>query len=384
MDTSQVKDLLKRYETGHITQSEKELVENWYRQLIETGEWQWKEGEKDETEKILEAGILEKIQHLQNEKPHTVYFMSRKYWWAAASVVLLLGFSAYFLFFNNPVETPQTVATPVSNDVSAPQSSKAMVTLANGQRVFLDSISNGSLAVQGNVKLMKLSNGQIVYQPTGNSNSEMQYNTLENPRGSKVINITLADGSKVWLNTGSSLTYPVAFVGKERKVSVSGEAYFEVAHDASKPFIVHNGAMNVRVLGTHFNVNAFEDDDNNIKVTLLEGSVKIISGNNNGMLKPGQQALINKEVKVLSDVDLNKVMAWKNGYFQFDKASLQSVLKQISRWYDVDVVYEGKNQPREFVGEIERDLSLKDMLKILEMNNINFVIENKKLIIKPD
>lgn len=384
MDTGKAKELLQRYQTGDITQSEKELIEKWYNQLIETGDWQWGEGEKEEVEKILESRITEKIHNPQKQKPLTVYLLSRKYWWAAASIVLVLGFSAYFLVFNKPLKPSQTVITTVPNDIPAPQSSKAMVTLANGQKVFLDSISNGALAVQGNVKLVKLPSGEIVYQSAGELSGKMQYNTLENPSGSKVINMVLADGSKVWLNAGSSLTYPVAFVGSERKVSINGEAYFEVAHDASKPFIVHKGSMDVRVLGTHFNVNAFEDDDENIKVTLLEGLVKISNGNNNGLLKPGQQALVSSGVKILNSVDLNKVMAWKNGYFEFDKASLQSVLKQVARWYDVEVVYEGTNQPREFVGEIERDLSLSEVLKILEMNKVRFTIEGKRLVIKPD
>lgn len=383
MDINQAKELLHRYHTGNVSQSEKELVELWYSQLIETGEWQWDESEKDEVEKMLESRILEKIR-LQNKKPRTIYLLSRKYWWAAASIVLVLGFSTYFLVFNKTLKPSSIVITTEPNDVSAPQSNKAMVTLSNGQKVFLDSISNGALAVQGNVKLVKLASGEIVYQSSGELSGKIQYNTLENPRGSKVINMVLADGSKVWLNAGSSLNYPVAFVGSERKVSVSGEAYFEVAHDASKPFVVHNGSMDVRVLGTHFNVNAFEDDDNNIKVTLLEGSVKISNGSSNGLLEPGQQALVSKEMKILNDVDLNKVMAWKNGYFQFDKASLQSVLKQVSRWYDIEVIYEGKNQPREFVGEIERDLSLSEVLKILEINKVNFTLEGKKLIVKPD
>jgi ferric-dicitrate binding protein FerR (iron transport regulator) len=137
-------------------------------------------------------------------------------------------------------------------------------------------------------------------------------------------------------------------------------------------------------LGTHFNVNAFKDDGQDIKITLLEGSVKINNGNATGLLKPGQQALVASEVKIVSDVDLHLVMAWKNGYFQFDKASLQNVMKQISRWYDVDVVYEGYNQPREFAGEIQRDLSLSEVLKILEKNKVHFKIEGKKLRVMPD
>jgi ferric-dicitrate binding protein FerR (iron transport regulator) len=165
---------------------------------------------------------------------------------------------------------------------------------------------------------------------------------------------------------------------------VTGEAYFEVAHNSSKQFIVHNGSIDIMVTGTHFNVNAFEDDDNNIKVTLLEGAVKVKNGSSNGALMPGQQALIHNEVKIVNNVNVENVMAWKNGYFQFDKAGLHSVLKQVSRWYDVEVVYEGNNQERQFVGEIERDLSLSEMLRILEINKVSFAIEGKKLIIKPD
>jgi hypothetical protein len=260
-----------------------------------------------------------------------------------------------------------------------------MITLANGQKIYLDSAGNGALAVQGNVKLVKLAGGEIAYQQgPDNISGKIEYNTISNPKGSKVINMVLADGSKVWLNAGSSLTYPVLFIGNERKVSVTGEAYFEVTHDASKPFVVNNGSMNVRVLGTHFNVNAFEDDGSDIKVTLLEGSVKIDNGNATGLLKPGQQAVVIKEIEVLNDVDLDLVMAWKNGYFQFNNASLQNVLKEVSRWYDVNVVYEGHNQPRQFVGEMERALSLSQVLKILERNQVYFKIEGKNLIVMAD
>ena len=346
--------LLHKYLYGKPTFEDKAKVEKWYEQI-------------DESKTIGDAHELlqlkEKIYQRTWDKlkpgARVIPFYKKTFFRVAAAVIVLaLGFSTYYLLSNKPLKSPQAAIATGRDDVPAPQSSKAMVTLANGQRVFLDSISNGALALQGNVKLVKLPSGEIVYQQSGKLSGQLQFNTLENPRGSKVINMALADGSKVWLNAGSSLTYPIAFAGSERKVSVTGEAYFEVAHDASKPFVVHNGAMDVQVLGTHLNVNAFEDDDNNIKVTLLEGSVKISNGNSNGLLKPGQQALVSKEVKVLDNVDLNKVMAWKNGYFQFDNASLQSVLKQVSRWYDVEVIYEGTNQPREFVGEIERDLSL--------------------------
>ncbi|MEO5998254.1 MAG: FecR domain-containing protein [Chitinophagaceae bacterium] len=383
MDIHQAKELLQRYQAGSCTLSENELVESWYEQLIETDEWEWGEGEKDMMQHIIEARILEQTNDSQKIKGSRFFLLSRSSWWAAAAVFLIGTFSYFFLF--NTTSKPAQIVKVLRNDVKAPQSNKAMITLANGQKIYLDSVGNDSLATQGNVKLVKLKGGEIAYQQSaGDGGKNLQYNTLTNPRGSKVINMFLADGSKIWLNAGSAVTYPVAFVGVERKVSVTGEAYFEVAHDASKPFIVNYSSMSVEVLGTHFNINAFEDEDHDVKVTLLKGSVKIDNENANRLLKPGQQALVNKEIKVKSDVDLSFVMAWKDGYFQFNNASLQNVLKQVSRWYDVDVVYEGSNQPRQFVGEMQKNLNLSEMLKILEKNEVHFRIEEKRLIVKPD
>lgn len=383
MDIKQARALLHRYQTGNINQSEKELVERWYRQLVETGEWKWGEGEREQLQQTIEHSILKKISGASGM--HTARSSNRRIWWVAASVTILLGISVYFLRFNKRLEPKQIVeAKTLPDDVQAPQSSKAMITLANGQKVYLDSIGNGAAVLQGNAKLVKLANGEIVYRSAGKPDGEIQYNTLVNPRGSKVINMVLTDGTKVWLNAGSSLVYPVIFAGNKREVAVTGEAYFEVTHDNSKQFIVHKGSMDVVVMGTHFNVNAFEDDDDNIKVTLLEGSVNVKNGSSNGFLNPGEQALVHKEIKIVRDVNIEKVMAWKNGYFQFDKSSLQSVLKQVARWYDIEVIYEGTNRHREFVGEIERDLNLAEMLSILEINKVSFIIEGKTLIVKPD
>jgi len=388
MDIHQAKELLKRYQAGNCTDSENELIESWYQQLIETGEWQWNEGEKDLTEQLLEARIMKQVNdsELKNKyikfKP-LVSLLRPYHWWAAASVIFFLGVAGYFVVINKRTGAKQ-IAQVNLEDVKAPQISKAVITLANGQKVYLDSLGKAGLVVHGGLRLLKLSNGEIAYQQTaGEETGQIKYNTLSNPRGSKVINMLLADGSKVWLNAGSTLTYPVSFQAKERKVCVTGEAYFEVFHNASKPFIVNNGPMNIRVLGTHFNVNAFQDNGD-IKVTLLQGSVKINKGNASGILKPGEQASVNTQIKVQTDVDIDEVMAWKNGYFHFNNASLQNVLKEISRWYDVDVVYEGDNQPRAFAGEIERDLSLSEVLKILERNKVNFRIEGKKLIVLDD
>ena len=381
MDIKQARDLLQRYQSGSVNSLEKELVESWYRQLVETGEWVWSEDEKEQMQYTFETALLKKIEG--SSGGNKIRLMSKRIWWAA-SIVILLGAGLYYLFKSNSSQLPRVVQTKLTNDVQAPQVNRAMVTLANGQNIYLDSINNGAAISQGNTRLVKLSNGVIRYETNGVEGAKMQYNTLLNPRGSKVINMQLADGTQVWLNAESSLVYPVAFTGDIREVSITGEAYFEVAHDKKKQFIVHKSGVDIIVLGTHFNVNAFEDDDDNIKVTLLEGSVKVKNGSNNGTLKPGQQALVHKEVKVVNDVNVEKVMAWKNGYFQFDKASLQSVLKQLARWYDVDVVYEGKNRSRQFVGEIERGLSLSEVLQILKINKVAFAIEGRKLIVKPD
>lgn len=382
MDIKQAVKLLQRYREGNVTQSEKELVETWYRQLVETGELDWKEGEKEQIQHTLEAAILSKIQ--QGKQEPTVRHIHPRRWWVAASVVIVCSIAAYFLVFDKAPAPSQVATVTLPADVQAPQSNRALLKLANGKTVYLDSITNGAEVLQGDAKLVKLSNGEIVYEANETPGEVVQNNTLLNPRGSKVISILLSDGTKVWLNAGSSLVYPVAFGAATRDVSVTGEAYFEVAHNKQKQFIVHSGPVQVNVTGTHFNVNAFEDDDNNIKVTLLEGSVNVNNGKSNGSLKPGQQAWVHEKVNVKSNVNVEQVMAWKNGFFQFDKASLQSVLKQVARWYDVEVVYEGANHSREFVGEIERGLSLSEMLRILEVNKVSFTIEGKKLTIKPD
>lgn len=382
MNIQQAKELLQKYRAGNSADSENELVERWYQQLVETGEWEWAKGEKEMMQRLIEARLMRKIKARPAKR--IFYLGRRNQRWAAATVIFLLaGFSYFFLIHRSSKSTE--VAEVLNNDVKAPQSNKAVITLANGQKVFLDSMGNGALAMQGNVKLVKLANGKIAYEHhSGKISSKMEYNTLSNPRGSKVINMVLSDGSKVWLDVGSSLTYPVAFTGNERKVSVTGEAYFEVAHDASKPFFVNCGDMNIRVLGTHFNVNAFEDDGRDIKVTLLKGKVKVNNKNAKEVLKPGQQAVVNDNIQIRDDVDLDEVMGWKNGYFEFNNSSLQNVLSQVSRWYNVAVVYQGNNKPRQFMGEIQRDLNLSEILKILEKNSVKFQITGNKLIVLAD
>lgn len=335
------------------------------------------------------ADLEETDKILQQCKPAKVVKLYQRGWFkvAAAAVILFIVAGTYLALFNsNNVQPPSNgIVVVKQNDVPAPASNRAMVKLANGQTIYLDSTGNGELAVQGNVKLVKLANEQIAYEnANGTVTTELQYNTLFNPKGSKVINITLADGSKVWLNAGSSVTYPVAFIGNDRKVNITGEVYFEVAHDASRPFHVASKDQDITVLGTHFNVNAYDDEDA-IRTTLLEGSVKIQSVTNSqtsAMLKPGQQAKLVSNLKFqISNPDLDAVMAWKNGLFNFSDADITQVMRQAARWYDVDVVYIGKRSSETFSGRISRNTNLSELLKILEINGVKWKIEGKTVTI---
>lgn len=312
-----------------------------------------------------------------------VHFNRRRWWAVAASIILALGLGGYFSFFNKGGKRNEIVKTkdPVSPDVKAPETNLAMITLSDGKKVYLDSMGNRQLALQGNVKVLRNADGHIVYEGTAEA---MEYNTLFNPRGSKVQPLTLSDGTKVWLNSESSIRFPTAFSGNERRVAVTGEAYFEVAHDATKPFYVSKGDLVVQVVGTHFNVNAY-DDEGNIKVTLLEGSVKTaISNGQSVVLKPGQQAQVSSSINVINDADLDEVMAWKNGKFIFGaKADIQTILRQIARWYDVEVGYAGGVPKQRFGGEMPRTTNLSQVLEILKTSGVRFSIEGRRVTIRP-
>jgi len=306
---------------------------------------------------------------------------SRFPWMVAAAAVVITSTVFYFRYTHTMVPSAQPVVI-IKHDVQAPLTSRATVTLASGQKVFLDSVANGTLATESRVKLNKVADGKITYERTAASDqATVIYNTLSNPRGSRVVDMTLADGSRVWLNAASSLTYPVSFSATgERKVSITGEAYFEVTHDASRPFIVSKGDMQVMVLGTHFNVNAY-DDEENIKVTLLEGAVKINSHAQSILLKPGQQAQVNDNKITLSNAaDMEQVMAWKNGNFVFKKSGIGEIMRQVSRWYDVDVEYQS-TPPGTFSGGVSRNTNVSNVMKILALSDVRFKIDGKKVIL---
>lgn len=294
-------------------------------------------------------------------------------WAAAAAVLLFLGTGTYFWNRQQPAITPTTI-TDLVNDVR-PGSSKAILTLGDGSTVSLDSAGNKVIG-QG----IRQSGGQLEYE----EQAAVSFNTLATPKGGQ-FQITLADGTKIWLNAASSLRYPTAFTGGMRKVEVTGEAYFEVAKNAAMPFIVQiNPHTAVEVLGTRFNINAYTNEAS-IKTTLIDGAVKLTVNERSRTLSPGQQAQVNSqgEIKLIEKADLEEALAWKNELFYFRNADLQTVMRQLERWYDVEVSYSGNIPARRFQGEIQRNLNLSDVLEGLRNTEINFSIEGRKIIVKP-
>lgn len=316
----------------------------------------------------------------QTQKPSRIRKMLP---YAAAAALLAFAVTGliYFLQPGTPGAQPLSGSVP---ERVIPGGNKAVLTLADGSQITLDTTENGAIAHQGNVQVIKLDSGQLAYNAAREkAEGEIRYNTLATPRGGQ-FRIILPDGSKVWLNAASSLRFPTAFTGKEREVQLTGEAYFEIAQNPGQPFKVAVKGMMVQVLGTDFNIMAY-DDEMNIQTTLLEGAVKVNKGTQTVQLKPGQQAELNTtgRMSVSDDVDVEGVIAWKNGYFHFSHASLEGVMRQVGRWYDAEITYEGNVPDREFGGKIARGSDIKDVLKILELSNVHFRIEGKKIVVTP-
>jgi ferric-dicitrate binding protein FerR (iron transport regulator) len=308
------------------------------------------------------------------------------YRYAAAAVVLMAVASVWVFNHNSKTNTKpngnnNTIA--VQKDIP-PGEIKAVLTLADGSKIYLDSAGNGKLADQAGITISN-ENGQLVYKQNGTATNAAQYNTLTTAKGETFV-AQLADGTLAWLNAGSSIRYPVAFTGSERVVEITGEVYFEVKHDATKPFHVKANGMDIQVLGTHFNVNDYNDEAS-IKTTLIEGSLKVSAGDKIKILKPRQQAQVfnsanEAAIRVISDVNTDEVIAWKNGLFNFNGADIPTALRQLARWYNIEVVYEGEIPKDKFMGEVGRDLTLSQALKILERAGLQFKVDGRKLIVK--
>lgn len=380
MQASEIKDLLEKYKKGLITEEELALLETWY--------LQWRPGQLEVSAEELEAIKSEVWQslHLQDAAP-----APRRRWKqlaAAAAVLLLPGAALLFYFLGTGPAKQAGAEMPASQSLAnefKPGGNRATLTLSNGQQIVLKEAQNGKLAEDASVAINKTADGELVYDhPKQQAGTAPVLNTLSTPRGGQ-YHLTLSDGTEVWLNAASSITYPVAFSQQERSVTVSGEAYFEVAHRDDMPFKVHTGKQEIAVLGTHFNVKAYPDDPD-ISTTLLTGSVKVTNTASGaaGVLKPGQQARIMNTGGQLdiSSVQAENAVSWKNGYFLFDDQDIKSIMKIISRWYDVDIEYRAPLSNERFGGTFSRSSNMPEILTNLErIGHVHFELSPGKVVV---
>ncbi|MBV4360396.1 FecR family protein [Pinibacter aurantiacus] len=304
--------------------------------------------------------------------------ISKLKWTAAAVVILAIGTTAYFSFFKrsqSPELAELSQQQRYKNDI-APAKQGVILTLDDGSTKMLDTVASGDVIIEGMTKAIK--QGESI-SFSGNKSSEVAYNTIATQKG-KMFHLQLADGTDVWLDALSSIHFPTVFPGSERLVEVTGQAYFEVAKNPKQPFKVKVGTQTIDVLGTHFNVNSY--DDHSIQTTLLEGAVKVNANGDSKLMQPGQQAKVAGGAINISDaVDMNEVMAWKEGRFEFNKVSVEEMMNQLARWYDIEVVYKDTIN-KTFVAEIQRDMPVSELLKLLEMTKqIKFSIEGNKVTI---
>lgn len=365
-------DLLHKYKQGTCSEEELAIVESWHiKELYDNGFI------PDEAELIRAKKIIwDALPIHQPIATKPIRSLWAKYA-AAASFICILSAGVYFYISKKEKPTVQlTQAERFKNDVG-PGSNKAVLILADGKEVTLDNAQSGLLAQQGEASIQKTADGQIIYNQNDQSEADVLINRLVTPRGGQ-HKITLADGTHVWLNSASTLSYPTTFTGEFREVKLSGEAYFEVAHNPKRPFKVISDKQVVQVFGTHFNVNCYPTEDL-MKTTLLEGSVKVIFDSKDYLLKPGQQAGVSKQVEI-QKADVEQTMAWMNGDFNFKDDNIRSIMRKLERWYDIEVAYEGTISDIDYGAEISRTKSLAQVLNILEKaGNVHFKIEGRRV-----
>lgn len=379
-ETNRFRELARKWMNGTITPEEAQEYADWYNQLddrpleVPAG---FAAGPEQQEARILQS--------IRGQAPLTVPFHTRSARTtriariaSVAAILCLLAGGSYWWLFRHSGQQVQVAGKSPAHDV-APGYNKAVLILSDGSRINLDSAANGALAQQGNSRVLKLDSGHLAYHSSEEKPEAALYNTLTTPQGGQ-YQLTLPDGTRVWLNAASSIRFPLRFTTGSRVVEITGEAYFEVQKDPTRPFLVKTGGVNVRVLGTRFDINTYADEPA-ATTTLLDGSVQVGSS----VLRPGQQARVKPDgmINIVDDSDAEAAVAWKNGFFQFDHTNLPAVMRQLSRWYDVDVRYEGAVPDRTFGGKISRSSNASEVLKILEISKVHFAIENKTIVVMP-
>lgn len=363
-----LQQLARKWREGTLTEAERQEFDAWFH-AEEQGP-QEVDPEFGRTPEEQSARLFARIESQIKNRPHT-----RKLWpriAAAASILLMLSAGGYFVLHKQKEQ--HSVAQNQQQDIT-PGHNQATLTLANGQKIVLTKGLSGTLAQQGLTQVQVNSGNAIAYTASGSEAAEVLYNTLTTKKGEQSpYPLILADGTKVWLNAQSSITFPTAFTGKERIVKITGEAYLEVAHNENQPFKVSVKGQTIEDIGTAFNIKAY-DDEPHIKTTLIEGKIKV----NGLILKPGQET----DGQSISAGNTETAIAWQKGLFQFKHATLASVMREAARWYDVDISYENNIPPITFSGGIPRNVNASKLLDILKYTGVHFSIEGQKIIVKP-
>lgn len=307
--------------------------------------------------------------------------LQRIKWWSSAAAIFILGIAGLlFLKNNQSVKSLKNNKPAIAAQDVAPGSNKAILTLANGKVILLNNVANGVISKQTNLTIKKQKDGIVEYLAAENKDKSPVTNSISTPRGGQ-YQLVLSDGTKVWLNAASSLKFPSSFVGRNRTVELTGEAYFEVAKNKEMPFIVKFNDANIEVLGTHFDIKAYHDEET--KATLAEGSIKISKNNQQKILVPGQQVVVSKEEGNLevSQANMEEALAWRNGYFIFHDASIENIMKTAARWYDVDVTYDADIiKSKKFGGRVSRYKNISELLKNMELTGtIHFKVEGRRV-----
>ncbi|MBO9729814.1 MAG: FecR domain-containing protein [Chitinophaga sp.] len=396
-DALYVAELLHKHVKGTITAEESVVLQTWAagndqrRQLLEdVNDAEVQQAAIKLIASYNEQEALERFMasHVYKDQPvlHERVYPLRPWKWIAAAVITLLAVAGY-LFVSPPRHPVQLANNHVKVPDIAPGKNGAILKLADGSSIALDSLANGVVATQNGAQIV-LNNGALIYDADKKANSETAYNIIMTPNG-RQFRVSLPDGTQVWLNAASSIRYPTAFTGRRRNVEITGEVYFEVAPDAGMPFsvtILNNARIDV--LGTHFNVNAYDNEDNQ-HTTLLEGAVKVVSLKDNAsalyrngiILQPGQQLRMKEIPDMINHVDIDKVMAWKNGLFDFDGMDVKYAMKQIARWYDVEIIYRDEIPDIKFYGKISRNISLEGLIKGLSGTGVHLHLEEGKRLV---
>ncbi len=400
MTKDEVKELIPQLVAGNCNRDNTLTFESWITnadsvEVAEILDLYYTSLTKAPLEKLDFSVLINKIESKLNEADNDSYFnlkptnkliksnlkvFSTRRWMSVAAIFLLIIGGAFLLKTTLGIgNSIASIDIRYKNDV-APGSNKAILTLGNGSKIDLVNTKDGIIESDKGVKIDKAGE-TVIYKSNSPkySTSETVFNTITTPRGGQ-YQLALPDGSKVWMNNASSIKFPVAFSGNTREVVLSGEAYFEVAKNPNKPFIVHVNDLEVKVLGTHFNIMCYSDESS-IKTTLIEGSVKLSKGNLSELLYPGKIASFQHQSFTVADADIEQELAWKNGYFIFNKSDIETIMRQLARWYDVNVNYEGAKPKNLFVGQIKKEASLAESLKIIELSGIHFKIEGRNLIV---